>query len=94
MATTSDGWLTARLVKTEVRFCSARDGLWTDLKPSTPSLQTKIEDHSDLTKGGTSWLMTLSLQVWRTVDIVSAYVAHNQVAASDLPKVISAVAGG
>jgi predicted transcriptional regulator len=29
-----------------------------------------------------------------TVEIVSAYVAHNQVAASDLPKVISAVAGG
>jgi predicted transcriptional regulator len=28
-----------------------------------------------------------------TVEIVSAYVAHNQVAASDLPKVISAVAG-
>jgi predicted transcriptional regulator len=29
-----------------------------------------------------------------TVEIVSAYVAHNQVAASDLPKVISTVAGG
>jgi predicted transcriptional regulator len=29
-----------------------------------------------------------------TVDIVSAFVTHNQVAASDLPKVISAVAGG
>jgi predicted transcriptional regulator len=29
-----------------------------------------------------------------TVEIVSAYVAHNQVAASDLPKVISSVAGG
>ena len=28
-----------------------------------------------------------------TVEIVSAYVAHNQVAASDLPKVISTVAG-
>src|ERR671910_761189 len=28
-----------------------------------------------------------------TVGIVSAYVAHNQVAASDLPKVISTVAG-
>jgi predicted transcriptional regulator len=28
-----------------------------------------------------------------TVEIVSAYVAHNQVATSDLPKVISAVAG-
>jgi predicted transcriptional regulator len=27
-----------------------------------------------------------------TVEIVSAYVAHNQVAASDLPKVISTVA--
>jgi predicted transcriptional regulator len=29
-----------------------------------------------------------------TVEIVSAYVAHNQVAASDLPTVMSAVAGG
>jgi predicted transcriptional regulator len=29
-----------------------------------------------------------------TVEIVSAYVSRNQVAASDLPKVISAVAGG
>jgi predicted transcriptional regulator len=29
-----------------------------------------------------------------TVEIVSAYVARNQVAASDLPKLISAVAGG
>ena len=29
-----------------------------------------------------------------TVEIVSAYVAHNQVAASDLPKVIGTVAGG
>jgi predicted transcriptional regulator len=29
-----------------------------------------------------------------TVEIVTAYVAHNQVAASDLPTVISAVAGG
>jgi predicted transcriptional regulator len=29
-----------------------------------------------------------------TVEIVSAYVAHNQVAATDLPKVISTVAGG
>jgi predicted transcriptional regulator len=29
-----------------------------------------------------------------TVEIVTAYVAHNQVAASDLPNVISAVAGG
>ena len=28
-----------------------------------------------------------------TVEIVSAYVAHNQIAASDLPKVISTVAG-
>ena len=28
-----------------------------------------------------------------TVEIVSAYVAHNQVAASDLPEVISTVAG-
>jgi predicted transcriptional regulator len=28
-----------------------------------------------------------------TVEIVSAYVAHNQVAAADLPKVISTVAG-
>jgi predicted transcriptional regulator len=28
-----------------------------------------------------------------TVEIVSAYVAHNQIAASDLPKVISIVAG-
>jgi predicted transcriptional regulator len=28
-----------------------------------------------------------------TVEIVSAYVAHNQVAASDLPQVISTVAG-
>jgi len=29
-----------------------------------------------------------------TVGIVSAYVVHNQVAAADLPKVISTVAGG
>ena len=29
-----------------------------------------------------------------TVEIVSAYVVHHQVAASDLPKVISTVAGG
>jgi len=29
-----------------------------------------------------------------TVEIVSAYVAHNQVAASDLPKVINTVVGG
>jgi predicted transcriptional regulator len=29
-----------------------------------------------------------------TVEIVTAYVAHNQVAASDLPKVISTVASG
>jgi predicted transcriptional regulator len=59
-----------------------------------PQLQSAIEENTDRTKGRENAMTDGTERLAdTTAEIVSAYVTHNQVAASDLPTVIRTVAG-